>query len=50
MYTIWPKMAYLTKCAKTAEVRVKLFSFLNGFRLIRTQIIDDTLIVSFEKD
>lgn len=49
MYTIWTKMASLTKCANTAEVRINLFSFLNGFKLIRTEIINDTLIVSFEK-
>ena len=42
-------MASLTKCANTAEVRINLFSFLNGFKLIRTEIINDTLIVSFEK-
>ena len=48
MYSVWSKMATLTRCATTAEVRINLFSFLNGFKIIRCEIIDDTLIVSLK--
>lgn len=44
----WSKVAQLTRIGSTAEIRICLFSFLNGFKIIRCEIIDDTLIVSLK--
>ena len=45
----WSKVAQLTKIGSKAEIRISLFSFLNGFKIIRCEIIDDTLIVSLKR-
>lgn len=42
----WSKVADLIRVGNKAEIRINLFSFLNGFKIIRCEIIDDTLIVS----
>ena len=49
MYAVWSKLATLTRYANNAEIRINLFGFLNGFKFLRTEIIDDTLIVTFKK-
>jgi hypothetical protein len=49
MYMVWSKMATLSRYANNAEIRISLFSFLNGFKFLRTEIIDDTLIITFKK-
>jgi hypothetical protein len=46
----WSKTAQLLRYGNKAEIRINLFSFLNGFKIIRCEIIDDTLIISFFKD
>jgi hypothetical protein len=44
----WNKVAHFLKVGNRAEVRINLFSFLNGFKVIRCEIIDDTLIISLK--
>ena len=46
----WSKTAQLLRYGNRAEIRINLFSFLNGFKFLKTEIIDDTLIISFFKD
>ena len=45
----WSKVAQFLKVGNRAEVRIELFSFLKGFKLLNTTIINDTLIITFNK-
>ena len=45
----WNKIAELVKIGNKAEIRINLLSFLNGFKIVKTKIINDTLIISLKK-
>jgi hypothetical protein len=45
----WSKVAQFLKVGNRAEVRINLFGFLNDFKFLRTEIINDTLIITFNK-
>jgi hypothetical protein len=44
----WSKVAEFVKIGNKAEVRINLFSFLNGFKIVKAKIVDDTLIISLK--
>jgi hypothetical protein len=44
----WSKVAQLTKIGSKAEIRINLLSFLNGFKIVKAEIVNDTLIVSLK--
>ena len=45
----WSKTAELVRYANKAELRISLYSFFNGFKIFKSEIIDDTLIITFNK-
>ena len=43
----WSISAQFLRHMNIAEVKIPLHSFLNGFKILESQIKDDTLILSF---
>ena len=44
----WSKVADFIRVGNKAEIRINLFSFLNGFKIVKTKIVNDTLIISLK--
>jgi hypothetical protein len=41
----WSKVADFIRFGNRAEIRINLFSFLNGFKIVKSEIKNDTLTI-----
>ena len=44
----WSKLANFIRVGNKAEIRINLLSFLNGFKIVKAEIVNDTLIISLK--